>query len=292
MMPRNHWTAAVLTAGVATFVTHAFAAPPQTRTNPKDNLTYVWVAPGSFTMGCPEGDKACADAEKPARTVSITKGFWTGQTEVTVRAYKRFSQATGQKLPDEPNFRGRVLNPSWSNEDLPIVGVTWGEAKSYCEWTGGRLPTAAEWEYAARGGMTSALYGDVSRIAWNADNSGKPIDSAKALHERAGGDGRKMLDVLKENENTMHRVGQKEPNAYGLLDTIGNVLEWVSDWEAAGVAAPSTPADDPQGPLAGERKGTRGGSWITSPDRMRVTSRTSSTLDYRSNYLGLRCVQN
>jgi sulfatase modifying factor 1 len=253
------------------------AAPaPKTRTSEKDGLVYVWIPPGSYTAGCPAAEAACTENEKPARAVRIEKGFWIGKTEVTTGAYKRYAKATGEKLPPEPAFRGgRSLNPEWSKDDLPIAQVTWDEAKRYCEWAGARLPTADEWEYAARAGSTGLAYGDVDRISWNAANSGKPWDYAKVLKEQAGDDGRKMLDLMKDNDNGMHPVAQKEPNAWGLHDVLGNVLEWVSDWE-----------------VEGKRYANRGSSWITGPDRVRFTTKTSGALDYRSNYLGLRCVQN
>jgi sulfatase modifying factor 1 len=282
------WTGlAVSSVGVAFL---AAAPAPKTRKNDKDGLKYVWIAPAEFTMGC-QGTDCAEHKEVPAHQVRITKGFWVGQTEVTVGAYKKFSKAKGQALPPEPVFRGRNLNPGWSHEDWPIANISWDEAKAYCEWTGGRLPTAAEWEYVARAGTTGPTYGETSLISWNSDNSGKPLDSAKAQKELAGGDGKKMLDVLNGNGNAMHPVGQKQPNAFGLYDTIGNVLEWVSDFQPQELTAGATETD-PQGPATGLRRGSRGGSWITAPDRLRVTSQTSGALEYRSNYLGVRCVQN
>ena len=280
---------ALLLAGVGATAS-VEAAAPEIRTNPRDDLKYVRIPPGAFVMGCSDGDTTCADNEKPAHPVRITKAFWIGQTEVTVGAYKRFSKATGQKLPDEPDFRGRVLNPGWSKDDLPMVDVTWGEARRYCEWTLGRLPTGAEWEYAARAGARGKLYGEVDEISWNADNSGKPLDAGKAAAALdASGKPKDLLDVLRDNGNGMHPVGQKKPNAFSLFDMLGNVLEWVSDWH--GTTEMEQPVDDPQGPLTGTRKGSRGWSWITTPDRVKVTGRTSSTLDYRSHFLGIRCVQ-
>ena len=267
------------------------AAAPKVRTNPLDHLRYVWIEPGTFMMGCADGVPACSDEEKPAHTVQITKGYWIGETEVPVASYQRFATATGQRMPDESDFLGRKLNPAWQQGDLPIVNLTWGDAGRFCEWTGGRLPTAAEWEYAARGGSAAPLYGERDRISWHANNSGTPIDIEKALKALPAGDGRKLLDILKDNGNTMHVVGQKAPNAFGLHDMIGNVLEWVSDWDAP-TAATVSQQRDPQGPAAGTRKGTRGGSWITAPERLRVTLRNHSALDYKSNYLGVRCAQN
>ena len=114
---------------------------------------------GTFMMGCSPGDSECDAGERPAHQVTITKGFWMGQTDVTVAAYKRFAAATGKQMPAEPNYSGRPLNPGWSDDAMPIVDVTWYEAQAYCGWAGGRLPTEAEWEYAARAGSTaSALW--------------------------------------------------------------------------------------------------------------------------------------
>ena len=159
----------------------------ETKVNPKDGLTYVWIGPGTFMMGCSPGDTECAPNEKPAHQVTIPGGFWMGQTTVTQAAYQR---VTG-------------TNPSVTKGDkLPVVSETWEEARDYCAAVGMRLPTGAEWEYAARAGTTSSRYGDIDRIAWYQANSG----------------------------GKLHEVAQKQPNTWGLYDMLGNVAQWTADW--------------------------------------------------------------
>jgi formylglycine-generating enzyme required for sulfatase activity len=113
------------------------AKPRETRLNPKDGLTYVWVPPGKFMMGCSSGDNECEADEKPAHEVEITRGFWMGQTEVTQAAWKK---VTGS---DPSHFKG---------DQLPVEQVSWEEADAYCKAVGLRLPAEVEWEYAARAG--------------------------------------------------------------------------------------------------------------------------------------------
>ena len=156
------------------------------RINPKDGLTYIWIPPGKFTMGCSPGDDECQPTETDPHEVRITNGFWIGQNEVTQEAYRKVIGS----------------NPShFKGQKLPVEDTSWNEAYTYCHAIGGRLPTEAEWEYAARAGSTGSRYGDVDRIAWYAKNSG----------------------------NRTHEVAQKDPNAWGLHDTLGNVNEWISD---------------------------------------------------------------
>jgi formylglycine-generating enzyme required for sulfatase activity len=152
------------------------------KVNPKDGLTYVWIPPGKFHMGCSPGDAACGDDEKPAHEVTISKGFWLGQTSVTQRAYRLVA---GQ---DPSAHKG---------DNLPVEHVDWNEAKAYCAAIGGRLPTEAEWEYAARAGSTGARYDNLDEIAWHTQNSG----------------------------GQSHEVGQKLPNAFGLYDMLGNAWQ-------------------------------------------------------------------
>jgi formylglycine-generating enzyme required for sulfatase activity len=257
------------------------------RENPKDGLKYVRIPPGTFMMGCSPGDSECDDNEKPPHPVSITKGFWLGQTEVTVSAYKRFAAATGRQMPPEPNIGGRALNPGWGDEAMPIVNVTWDDAQAYCGWAGGRLrlPTEAEWEYAARAGSTAARYGNLDEIAWYADNSGSQrLDSIKIWNEGPAN----YKKRLTANGNGLHEVGQKRANGFGLFDMLGNVLEWVDDWYGENYYQ-NSPAQDPPGATSGNARVLRGGSWFYNPGVVRVSYRYGYYPGLRFNSSGFRC---
>ncbi len=180
----GHGAAVRVSAPVATpppvVVTDSRPQVGDVRVNPKDGQRYAWVPPGNFRMGCSVGDSECDSDEKPSREVTLSRGFWLGQTEVTVEAYKRFANATGRAMPVEPVFNGRKLNPGWAQGNVPMVNVDWEDAKAYCEWAGGRLPTEAEWEYAARAGSTASRYAAADRGGWFGDNSGKDrLDALK-----------------------------------------------------------------------------------------------------------------
>ena len=214
------------------------------KVNPKDGLTYVWVPPGTFMMGCSPADNECLDNEKPAHGVTIIKGFWLGRTPVTQQAYQR---VTGQ-------------NPSHFNgASLPIETVNWDEAKAYCVAIGGRLPTEAEWEYAARAGSTGARYGNLDEIAWYSGNSGSQT----------------------------HEVGRKSSNAFGLFDMLGNVWQWTADWY--GDYQPSAHSE-PSGAASGQYRALRGGTWSSVPRLVRVSIRLRRGPGLRDNLIGLRCV--
>ena len=235
-------------------------SPGEVRGNPKDGLKYVWITSGTFMMGCSPGDTECAAEEKPTHQVIITKGFWLGQTEVTVGAYKRFAGAMGLQMPHEPYYSERPLNPGWGDEAMPMVDVTWDDAQAYCGWAGGRLPTEAEWEYAARGGSAEARYGPIEEVAWYFKNSG-----------------------LKTDE-----VGKKRANRFGLYDTLGNVWEWVNDWCDQSYYQ-NSPLQDPTGPVVGQFRILRGGSWVGVPKFVRVSARLRASPTFDSNNVGFRC---
>jgi len=218
---------------------------------------YVWIPPGSFRMGCSPGDNECFPNEKPPHQVTITKGFWMGQTEVTVGAYKCFVAATGKAMPPAP-----LSNPGWSNEQMPIVNVSWDDAQAYCLWAGGRLPTEAEWEYAARGGSTEARYGSLDKVAWYRQNS--------------------RLQT--------HPVGEKRANGFGLYDVLGNVWEWVNDWYDE-KCYQNSPSQDPAGPASGQLRVLRGGSWRGDPQELRVSGRGGFDPVSRGPFYGFRCVR-
>jgi formylglycine-generating enzyme required for sulfatase activity len=199
------------------------------RVNPKDGLHYVFIPAGNFTMGCSPGDSECSPDEKPPHDVKISKGFWLGQTDVTQAAWKRLMNT------DPSRFKG---------DQLPVERVSWDEAVKYCETIGGRLPTEAEWEYAARAGSTSARYGELDAIAWYDKNSG----------------------------GTTHAVGSKQPNQFGLFDMLGNVFQWTADWYGESYYTLQATAD-PSGPPGGQYRVLRGGAWNYFPQYVRVSYR-------------------
>lgn len=229
----------------------AAAAPsaggaPGGKVNSQDGLSYAWIPPGKFIMGCSPGDNGCDDNEKPAHEVTLTKGFWIGRTEVTQAAYQRvMGRSTSDTL----------------GADLPVNSVRWLDARNYCRAAGMRLPTEAEWEYAARAGSTDAKSGSLSEIAWWHGNS----------------------------ENRTHPVGRKQPNPFGLYDILGNIAEWTADWYGPYTA---DDAVDPQGPDNGEYRVVRGGSWMGGVNIIRASSRVPRKPVVAADYLGFRCAGN
>ncbi|MCU1335077.1 MAG: hypothetical protein JWO19_658 [Bryobacterales bacterium] len=214
------------------------------KTNPKDGLRYLWIPPGTVTTGCSPGDDECYGDEYPPRKVTLTRGFWLSRTEVTQAAFEKVMG----------------YNPSiFQGSDLPVEYVSWDEADAYCTEIRGRLPSAAEWEYAARAGTTGSRYGNLDEIAWYWGNS----------------------------KFSTHPVAQKKPNAFGLYDMLGNVVEWTHTFYWVQLNQENI---NPTGPSTAEYKELRGGGWWDDPDLIRASYRRhfeTTDIDYN---IGFRCV--
>ena len=214
---------------------------------------FVAVEGGTFQMGSNSGDFD----EKPTHSVTVSD-FNISKTEVTFEQYDVFCDATGRNKPGDEG---------WGRGDRPVINVNWLDAVAYCEWkskaTGKtyRLPTEAEWEYAARGGNMSKGYkysgsNNLDTIAWYKNNSGWET----------------------------HPVAQKQPNELGLYDMSGNVWEWCSDWYGDYSSSPQT---DPQGSNSGDYRVLRGGSCSFNNDyNCRVAYRSRNYPVSRIRYYG------
>jgi formylglycine-generating enzyme required for sulfatase activity len=236
------------------------------RSNRRDRQEYVWVPSGTFKMGCVPSDKRCENHEKPQHEVTISKPFWIGRNEVTVDAYRRFVDADkSRRMP-----RGPIGDGKWEKHTgHPIHSVKWSEANEYCGWIGGRLPTEAEWEYAARAGVADEV------VPLNDENS-----RDKANFAGQSGNDRYDQDTAP--------VRSFDANPWGLYDMFGNLWEWVADWYSPTYYA-SSPKTDPQGPETGKERVARGGSWYSDArQHLRISYRQAYGKE--GNIVGFRCV--
>jgi formylglycine-generating enzyme required for sulfatase activity len=220
----------------------------------------VLIPGGTFMMGFDNG-QASATPKHPV----FLKAFYMDSHEVTNLEYQSYCLATGSKFPE---FWGMDLYNSGLNfPDHPVVGVSQFEASQYAEWAGKRLPTEAEWEYAARGGLEdiSFPYGE------NADHSMARFNDPKALKGPV-------------------RTASYPPNGYGLYDMSGNVWEWVSDWFSEDYYRES-PEDDPVGPSMGTFRVFRGGGWHSGAGCATVHHRNALPSHWVDFAGGFRCVK-
>jgi formylglycine-generating enzyme required for sulfatase activity/predicted Ser/Thr protein kinase len=213
----------------------------------------VFVQGGSFTMGCTsEQGRDCDDDEKPAHQVTVSS-FWIGKYEVTQKEWEAVMGSNPSRFQNCP--------------DCPVENVTWNDVQDFIRklnyLTGGnyRMPTEAEWEFAARGGIRSSgtkySGSDVinsNRAVWYDGNSG----------------------------SRTHRVGQKQANELGLYDMSGNVWEWCSDWYGEDLYI-NSPGTNPRGPSAGDYRVLRGGSWSSNALLCRVSYRNNDHPGTHSN---------
>lgn len=209
-------------------------------------------------MGCEENSKDCYPDERPAHKVFV-ESFEIGKYEVTVKEYREFCEKTGRKMP--------FLSANSSGDDFPIVNVSWDEAKEFAAWAGGRLPTEAEWEYAARGGNKSKGYkyagcNDYKEVAWCSENSDKRL----------------------------HCVGEKKPNELGIYDMSGNAWEWCGDnYEI--FYYENSPKSNPKGPLHGIGKVNRGGCFSFDSGLANIHHRRCSDVKSIGSGTGFRIVR-
>ena len=258
--------------------------PRGTRRNDKDGLDYVFVPAGTFQMGCVPQDSACEGDEKPRHSVTLSSGFWIGKTEATVGAYKRYASASGREMPPEPS-KDFFDSKGWSQQDHPIVHVSWDEAKAFCEWSGGRLPTEAEWEYAARaGGESIYVWGDTEMPVKDGVKQANVADETTKKHP-----GWTIFKGYDDGYAETAPVGSFAANKFGLHDMTGNAWEWCADWYGADFYAASPGTTDPKGPTSGRYRMVRGGSWSNDPPFARVSTRRGD--GDRLIYIGLRCVR-
>jgi formylglycine-generating enzyme required for sulfatase activity len=221
----------------------------------KDRAIIVRVPAGDFLMGSAEGEGE--PPERPQHRVFGSE-FLMDKTEVTWRQFRKFAEATGASLPPAP---------LWGTPgDYAVSGVRYDEAKAYCEWVGGRLPTEAEWEKAARG-SDGRLYpwGNI----WDPDRC-NTFDGGPHRPEAVGS----FPECL---------------SPYGLVDMAGSVFEWCADWYDDGY--PEGASRDPKGPDKGNLRVLRGGSWLYQPTWVRTAYRHRNTPDGRNVHHGFRCVQ-
>ena len=231
---------------------HSQAKPAKTYVNSL-GMEFILIPAGSFQMGSESGDPD----EKPVRKITLSKDYYLGKTEVTQAQWQAVMETNPSLFKGDPN--------------RPVEQVWWDDAQAFIkklnEMEGGsayRLPTEAEWEYAARAGSTTAFsFGDdkslLGQYAWYKDTA----------------------------SNQTHPVAQLKPNPWGLYDMHGNVWEWVSDWYGRYSAGAAT---DPTGPSAGTHRGRRGGGWNNLDHYCRSANRYSVT-GYRDDFLGFRLVR-
>jgi formylglycine-generating enzyme required for sulfatase activity len=285
----------------------------------KDGAAMVAVPAGDFLMGSEDAEPD----EKPTRLVHID-AFYLDKLEVTNGLFEKFVQATKYKTTAEREGYAYGLNEkatldqikgmSWRNPpgidkarfaNYPVVAVSAEDAEAYCQWAGKRLPTEAEFEYAARAGTRTDYW-------WGNDN---PAETAVMLRQQAV---RRVANIADEQKRKQipapgrpwpimsgyddgfartAPAGSYEPNAFGLYDMIGNVSEWTADWYGPYRRADppkgeqAKPDVNPKGPPTGRQRVIRGGSWFDPPRSVRTGARNKDVSTYRDDSIGFRCAQ-
>ncbi len=221
------------------------------------SIAWMKITGGTFTMGDTVGD--LMETCRPVHTVTIST-FELSRDEVTVRQYAVFLQATGYSPP--PEWEAQMENP-----EHPVVYVSWHDAVTFAIWAGARLPTEAEWEYAARGGAEGKKY------PWGDESAG---GRANCRHPFEGGAGWKKF---------LGSPGMFSANGFGLNDMAGNVWEWCADRDGAYSASETI---NPKGSVSGSKRIVRGGAWNSGETAVRVAMRGGNDPATRAPHIGFR----
>jgi sulfatase modifying factor 1 len=255
-----------------------------------------------FQMGCVPGDAECERAETPRHYVTLTHAYSLLATEVTVGQFSAFVMTTGYRTQAERDGWSFIFDGSgYAREDglswirpgvpqddrHPVVHVTWDDAVAYCTWAGGRLPTEAEWEYAARGGRSGLRY-----VWGNVDLGLATPKSANIADERVKQMYPRWTIFTGYDDGFVWTapVGSFLPNRFGLSDMAGNVWEWIADWFSEN-AFDSSSITDPRGPSSGQSRVVRGSSWGDEPAVARVSERGHFPPSHRGYFFGVRCAK-
>ncbi|MBT3196101.1 MAG: formylglycine-generating enzyme family protein [Gammaproteobacteria bacterium] len=236
-------------------------------------------------MGSPTSEPGRDNDERQHR-VKLTEGYWMGKYEVTQGQWKKV-------MGNNPS------NFTSCGSSCPVEMISWEDTQSFIRKLNGRgngtfkLPSEAQWEYAARAGSTTALYSgnltikgknngpELDPISWYGGNSG--------VHYSGGYDCSGWSEKqYSSNSCGTHPVGKKQPNNYGLYDMSGNVWEWVNDWKGG---YPTGTVTDPEGPSSGRSRVYRGGSWLHYAGSLRSADRYDDSPSYRNRYLGVRLLR-
>jgi iron(II)-dependent oxidoreductase len=216
----------------------------------------VAIPAGRFQMGVADDE-----GDSPLHAVELS-AFFLDAREVTCAEYQRFCTETKRDLPTFWGMKDFHSGPDFP--DHPVVGVSWGDAWAYARWLGKRLPTEAEWEYAARGGLAEANYATGDTLSSEAAN------------------------YAKTTPRGTRPVGSYAPNPYGLYDMTGNVVEWTADYYDWDYYRESPPLN-PVGPAIGKFRAIRGGGWFTGPGCCGLDFRNGLRGNWRDFNVGFRC---
>ncbi len=255
--PEGFWMKLRLIIGLV-FLSTAAMADPSDFPPGFEPTAEVLIPAGEFTMGKSDGK----DGLEPHRVK--LKAFHLEKHEVTNAQYQAFCEATERKLPIYWGLERFRCGSDWP--DHPVVGVSHGQARAYAMWAGRRLPTEAEWEYAARGGLADQYYDRGMELA---------DDEANTKAAKKG---------------TPVKVGSYEPNAYGLYDMIGNVREWVWD-NYSDTYFSESPVDNPTGPEKSKWRVIKGGGWYSGKGCNRVYVRNALPQSWSDFNVGFRCAR-